>query len=157
MVRYTVYKAGFLTRTHNTKRFYIGYTGQASKREDRLGLGKTQWTSHIKPGSLDFQVLRPDVESKGDFTKLCNFTLSGQGTLLVLLLSIHSCLFSLPGQAHPRCCFGSGSTPSSPADTKGPLAYSWWSMVGPEAHKRRQRGGQSSFAMQDPDGLAESG
>ena len=65
MVRYCVYRAGFRTKKANTSRFYVGYTANAARREDKLKLGKTQWTSGIKPGSLDFKEVRADIGSKG--------------------------------------------------------------------------------------------
>ena len=64
MVLYSVYRAKFLT-TKNTMRFYIGFTGNASKREDKLGLGEMPWTSCMKKGTLQLGILYPDIESKG--------------------------------------------------------------------------------------------
>jgi ribosomal protein L7Ae-like RNA K-turn-binding protein len=63
MVLYTVYKASFETQK-GTFRQYVGYTGNASKREDKLGLGGVNWTKPLKKGSLKLRVLVADVESK---------------------------------------------------------------------------------------------
>ena len=64
MVLYSVYKATFLTKKYKTKRFYIGYTGNAEKRADKLKLGKTFWLSCMLPGSMEMEMLRTGVEGK---------------------------------------------------------------------------------------------
>lgn len=63
MVLYSVYRAKFLT-VMNTLRFYIGFTGNTAKREDKLGLGEQPWTSCLKKGTLQLGILHADVESK---------------------------------------------------------------------------------------------
>jgi len=63
MPSYVVYRCKFLTK-QNTTRFYIGYTGNADRRGERLGLAKMHWTACVKPGSLELSVLHPDLESK---------------------------------------------------------------------------------------------
>ena len=63
MVLYTVYRAKFLTGKKTT-RFYIGFTGDASRREDKLGLGEMPWTSCVKQGALQLGTLHPDIDSK---------------------------------------------------------------------------------------------
>lgn len=63
MVFYDVYRAFFLTLA-GTFRTYIGYTGNAEKREDKLGLNGVDWTKCLKKGTLKLKVLVPSVDSK---------------------------------------------------------------------------------------------
>ena len=63
MVLYDVYSASFETKA-GTFRTYIGYTGNAEKREDKLGLGDVNWTSCLKKGTLKLEVLVPGLGSK---------------------------------------------------------------------------------------------
>jgi hypothetical protein len=63
MVLYEVYLAFFQTLA-GTFRSYIGYTGNAEKREDKLGLGGVGWTKCLKKGTLKLKVLVPGLDSK---------------------------------------------------------------------------------------------
>ena len=63
MVLYSVYKARFFTKK-GTCRYYVGYTGNASRREDRLQLGEVAWLKPRRPGSLTMEVLHEDLATK---------------------------------------------------------------------------------------------
>ena len=63
MILYDVYLASFQTLA-GTFRSYIGYTGNADKREDKLGLGGVDWTKCLKKGTLKLEVLVPGLDSK---------------------------------------------------------------------------------------------
>lgn len=63
MVLYDIYLAFFQTLA-GTFRTYVGYTGNAEKREDKLGLGGVGWTKCLKKGTLKLKVLVPGVDSK---------------------------------------------------------------------------------------------
>ena len=63
MTLYDVYLASFQTLA-GTFRSYIGYTGNADKREDKLGLGGVDWTKCLKKGTLKLEVLVPGLDSK---------------------------------------------------------------------------------------------
>ena len=63
MVLYSVYKARFLTR-RGTGRSYVGFIGNASRREDRLQLGEVVWLKPMRPGSLTLEVLHEDLAAK---------------------------------------------------------------------------------------------
>jgi hypothetical protein len=63
MVLYSVYRAKFLTGKKTT-RFYIGFTGNACQREDKLALGEMPWTSCIKQGTLQLDILHPGIDSR---------------------------------------------------------------------------------------------
>ena len=63
MVLYSVYKARFLTK-RGTGRSYVGFTGNASRREDRLQLGEVAWLKAMRPGSLTLEVLHEDLATK---------------------------------------------------------------------------------------------
>ena len=63
MILYDVYLASFQTLA-GTFRSYIGYTGNADKREDKLGLGGVDWTKCLNKGTLKLEVLVPGLDSK---------------------------------------------------------------------------------------------
>ena len=63
MVRYCVYKARFVTK-RGTGRSYVGFTGNASRREDRLQLREVAWLKPLRPGSLTLEVLHEDLATK---------------------------------------------------------------------------------------------
>ena len=64
VVLYSVYKVKFRTRL-NTYREYVGFTGNATRREDKLGLGGVDWTKPLQKDTLQpMQLLHINIESK---------------------------------------------------------------------------------------------
>jgi hypothetical protein len=63
MVVYDVYEISLQTK-RGTFRKYLGYTGNAAKREDKLNLGGVGWTACLKKGTLKMRIVAADVGSK---------------------------------------------------------------------------------------------
>jgi hypothetical protein len=63
MVVYSVYRARFKT-DESTVRDYIGYTGNAGLREDRLNLKEQDWCKCMRPGTLHLETVFVDIGSK---------------------------------------------------------------------------------------------
>ena len=61
MVRYCVYRADFVTNK-NTRRTYIGQTGYAEHRADKL-MKNVAWCKPSKPGTLQFNVVAMNIET----------------------------------------------------------------------------------------------
>ena len=64
MVLYDVYCASFETAGYSYKRQYIGYTGNQSRRWDKLKLGGTFWCSCMKKETFDLKVVVADVPDR---------------------------------------------------------------------------------------------
>ena len=60
-MRYCVYRADFVTNK-NTRRTYIGQTGNAEHRADKL-MKNVAWCTPSKPGTLQFNVVAMNIET----------------------------------------------------------------------------------------------
>ena len=58
MVLYDVYCASFETAGYSSKRQYVGYTGNQSRRWDKLKLGGTFWCSCLLQAKNDKSLSR---------------------------------------------------------------------------------------------------